>query len=133
MRPAIGSVRSLRVGRNRLPTMRVVGTQVGLDDACPRRVLDGGKVLRRGLFLLVGHPLGQVDHRVGVRLARIGGVSQAVSEILNLAHEVRDGQSAGRRVFRPALTVRQMARAAAAFQLAQSGRTVRDEVGHGVG
>ena len=37
MRPAIGSVLACRIGRNRLPTMRVFGTSVRLDDASPRR------------------------------------------------------------------------------------------------
>ena len=76
------------------------------------------------------HGLGQIDHRVRVRLPRIGGVPQAVAEVLDLADEVRHRQPRRRRVFRPSLAVRQMARAAAAACSCQLRRTVRDDIRH---
>ncbi len=130
MRPAIGSVLACSVGEEQIAGDPRLRHQVRLDHADPRRPLHRGEVLRRRLHLLVGHRLRQFDHRVGVRLSRIGGVSQAVSKVVDLADEVGDGERRRRGIFRTSLPVRQVTRAASARRVAQPSGTVRDDVGH---
>src|SRR6266851_3284662 len=102
--------------------------EVRLDYANPRREFHRSKVLRRCLQFVVGHGLRQLDHRVGVRLSRIGGASKAASKVLYLADEVRGRQSHWCRIFRASLPRWQVTRGASARRRAQASWAVRDYV-----
>src|SRR4029079_17228531 len=64
-------------------------------------------------------------------LAPIGGHAQPVTEVMQLPQGIRGRLSCWRRIFRSALSVRKVARAAAAPALVhETCRAVLDDVGH---
>ena len=72
-----------------------------LDDLHAARVRLLREILRRRPILLEGRAFGVGDHRVGVRLPRIGALPQSVPVVLHLLHEVHGVQAADRSVLGP--------------------------------
>src|SRR5205814_4927752 len=84
----------------------------------------------RRLCFLVGQLLGQVDHRIRVRLPWISAASHAVSKVLDLSNEISHRQTRWWRVLRPSLAVRKMTGSASARRFPESGGTMRNDGWH---
>src|SRR6185436_4496645 len=64
--------------------------RLAFDDLDPRRPLHRAEVFGGGMQLSIGHPLRDCDHDVRVRLAGMGALSRAASEVVHRLDEVLD-------------------------------------------
>src|SRR6185369_13506348 len=104
--------------------------EISFNDSNPWRPFDRTEVLCCRFQFVIAERLRQFDHRVRVWLSWIRAVAFAASEILYLLYEICGRKSCDPCILRPALSVRQMTRAASARRFAQTRRAMLHNVRH---